>query len=181
MKELSLNILDVAKNSVTADAKNIDISVTETADGWMTLIIQDDGKGMNRETLNRVSDPFYTTRTTRKVGMGLPLLTLAAEQTGGTVRIESKTAENDPENHGTRVTATFDTNHLDFTPLGDVADSLCVLIQGSPEIDFTFTHERPGLSVEFSTKEIRQVLGDVSLAEYEVIAWIKKFIEEQYA
>ena len=96
MKELSLNILDIAKNSVTAGAKHIGILLREEADGWLTLTIQDDGKGMDEETLRRVTDPFYTTRTTRKVGMGIPLLTLAAEQTGGTVTIRSRPKETLP-------------------------------------------------------------------------------------
>lgn len=181
MKELSLNILDIAKNSVTAGAKHIGILLHEEADGWLTLTIQDDGKGMDEETLRQVTDPFYTTRTTRKVGMGIPLLTLAAEQTGGTVTIRSRPKETHPDDHGTEVLATFQTRHLDFTPLGNVTDSLCVLIQGNPEIDFTFIHTAPTFSVAFSTEEIRQILGnEVSLAEYEVIAWIRGYIEQQY-
>lgn len=181
MKELSLNILDIAKNSVTAGAKNIDIAIREDENGRLTLSIRDDGKGMDEETLRRVTDPFYTTRTTRKVGMGIPLLTLAAEQTGGKVSIRSKTKEKHPADHGTEVLATFDARHLDFTPLGDISESLCVLIQGSPEIDFSFIHTAPGLSVEFSTKEVRTVLGeDISLAEYDVLAWIRGYIRQQY-
>lgn len=178
MKELSLNILDITKNSVTAGAKNIGISLVEDEKGIMTLSITDDGCGMSAETLEKVSNPFYTTRTTRKVGMGIPLLTLAAEQTGGGVNIVSSTA---PEDHGTTISATFDTTSIDYTPLGDVVETVCLLIQGNPEIDFNFIHKTPKVDVSLSTKELREVLGeDVSLAEYEVLEWIKGFLSEQY-
>jgi len=140
MKELSLNILDITKNSVTAGAKNIEISLIEDENGILTLSIKDDGCGMSEETLKKVSNPFYTTRTTRKVGMGIPLLTLAAEQTGGKVTIVSST---EPENHGTEISATFNTKSIDFTPLGDIVETVCLLIQGNPEINFTFTHKHP--------------------------------------
>ncbi len=177
MKELSLNILDIAKNSVTAGAKNIGISLIEDEKGILTLCISDDGCGMSSETVERVSDPFYTTRTTRKVGMGIPLLTLAAEQTGGEVKIISST---DGEDRGTSISATFDTKSIDFTPIGDIVETICLLIQGNPEIDYTFVHKTPSLDVNLSTKELREVLGDVSLAEFEVLEWIKGFLGEQY-
>ena len=132
---------------------------------------------MDEETLKRVSDPFYTTRTTRKVGMGIPLLRLAAEQTGGEVRIESS---KDEIAHGTKVTATFDTTHIDFCPVGDIISSICVLISGNPDTDFVFLDETPERRVTLDTKELRAVLGEVSLAEYEVIMWIKEYLKGQY-
>lgn len=178
MKELSLNILDITKNSVTAGAKNIEISLIEDEKGILTLSIKDDGCGMSPETVEKVSNPFYTTRTTRKVGMGIPLLTLAAEQTGGSVKIISSTK---PEDHGTVISATFDTKSIDFTPLGDVVETVCLLIQGNPEIDFVFIHKTPSLDVRLSIPEIREILGEeVSVAEFEVIQWIKGFLGEQY-
>ena len=178
MKELSLNILDIAKNSVVAGAKNIAISLLEDEKGIMTLSIADDGCGMSKQTLEKVSDPFFTTRTTRNVGMGIPLLTLAAEQTGGTVTITSSTNEDD---HGTTISATFDTKSIDYTPLGDVVETVCLLIQGNPEIDYEFTHKTPVFEVKLATKELREALGgEVSLAEYEVLEWIKGFLDEQY-
>lgn len=180
MKELSLNILDIAQNSVSAGAKNIGIFLTETEEGMLTLSITDDGKGMSAEMVRAVTDPFCTTRTTRKVGMGIPLLKLACEQTGGSLRIESVPREEDPVNHGTVVTATFDTTSIDFTPLGDVTDTLIVLIQGHPEIEYRFTHTVPQGSVRLDTGELRDVLGDISLAEFEVLEWIRGALEEQY-
>ena len=177
MKELSLNILDITKNSTAAGASEILISLVTDEKGILTVTISDDGCGMDEETLKRVLDPFYTTRTTRKVGMGIPLLRLAAEQTGGEVRIESS---KDEIAHGTKVTATFDTTHIDFCPVGDIISSICVLISGNPDTDFVFLDETPERRVTLDTKELRAVLGEVSLAEYEVIMWIKEYLKGQY-
>lgn len=179
MKELSLNILDIAKNSVKAKAENILIKLDET-DEILTLTIKDDGCGMSEETVRNVMNPFYTTRTTRNVGLGIPLLKLAAEQTGGGLEITSVSETDSPENHGTTVTAVFFKNHLDFTPLGDVVSTVTVLIQGSPDIDWQFVHSLNGGSVELNTKELREILGDVPLDNYEVIKWIEDFLKEAY-
>ena len=179
MKELSLNILDVAKNSVTAGAENIEISLLTDAEGMLTLTIKDNGCGMTEETLKNVTDPFYTTRTTRRVGLGLPLLKLAAEQTGGTLVLSSSV---DEVLHGTALEARFDTNSIDFMPLGDIVSTVCILIAGSPEIDFLFEDVTDARSVRLDTKELREVLGDgISLAEPEVQAWISEYLKEQYA
>lgn len=177
MKELSLNILDIAKNSIAAGATEITISLVTDGDKMLTMTISDNGCGMDEETLKRVLDPFYTTRKTRKVGMGIPLLRLAAEQTGGGVEISST---KDEKLHGTTVRATFNTAHIDFAPIGDVVSSICVLISGNPDVDFVFIDETPERRVRLDTKELRAVLGDVSLAEYEVISWIRKYLSSQY-
>ncbi|MBQ2848086.1 MAG: sensor histidine kinase [Clostridia bacterium] len=179
MKELSLNILDIAKNSVKAKAENILIKLEET-DETLTLTIRDDGCGMSEETVRNVMNPFYTTRTTRNVGLGIPLLKLAAEQTGGNIEITSACEKDSPENHGTTVTAVFFKNHLDFTPLGDVISSVTVLIQGSPDIDWQFVHSLNGENIELNTKELREILGDVPLDNYEVIKWIEDYLKEAY-
>lgn len=181
MKELSLNILDVAENSVKAEAKNVEIKLEET-ENTLRLSIIDDGRGMKPDFLARVTDPFVTTRTTRSVGMGLSLLKLAAEQTGGDMTIESVSQELSPEKHGTCVTAFFHTDHIDFEPLGDVISTMMTLIQGSPDIDFVFEHTYPAGETALDTKEMRAVLGeDVKLDNAEVIAWIGQFLKEQYA
>ena len=178
MKELSLNILDVAKNSVTAGASNVLISLVTAADGWLTLTIKDDGCGMTDEVVRNVTDPFYTTRTTRKVGLGLPLLKLAAEQTGGALELCSST---DDELHGTTLRATFDTKSIDFMPIGDIVSTVCILIAGSPEIDFVFEDVTDARSVRLDTKELREVLGEgISLAEPEVQSWMSEYLKEQY-
>ena len=168
MKELSLNILDIAKNSVKAGASLITIRIED--DGvWRTLTIADNGCGMPPEMLATVTDPFTTSRKTRPVGMGIPLLKLAAEQTGGTLSIRSSQAE---EDHGTVVTATFDTTHLDCVPLGDYAGSIVTLIQGSPDIDFSFLYRTPSGEITLETAQMREVLGDVPLDTPEVLSWV---------
>ena len=179
MKELSLNILDIAENSVKANAALTEIEILENAD-ILTLIIKDNGCGMSKETLLSVTDPFYTTRTTRKVGMGLPLLKLEAEMTGGNISVESKHFSEFPDSHGTVVTAVFNKNHIDFTPLGDVVATLITLIQGHPDSDFNFLHKTESFTVQLNTTEVREVLGDVPLNSYEVIKWIEEYLKEQY-
>lgn len=179
MKELSLNILDIAENSVKAGANLTEISIEETEE-TITLTITDDGSGMKREILETVTNPFYTTRTTRKVGMGLPLLKLEAEMTGGTMTVSSRHFSEFPDNHGTCVSATFYKNHIDYTPLGDVVSSMTTLIQGHPDTDFLFTHKGNGIDVLLDTRELREVLGEVPLNTYEVIKWIENFLNEQY-
>ena len=178
MKELSLNILDVAKNSVVARASLIEISLILDDNGWLTLTIADDGCGMSEEIVENVTNPFYTTRTTRKIGLGLPLLKLAAEQTGGGLKLTSSVNESD---HGTVVKATFNTSSIDFTPIGDIVSTICILIAGSPQIDFSFCDKSPVGEVLLDTREIRAVLGeDISLAEPEVQQWISEYLKEQY-
>ena len=174
-----MNILDVAENSVKAGASLIQILLTEQGD-LLTIEIIDDGCGMSADVVRSVIDPFYTTRTTRKVGMGVPLLKMACEQTGGELTIRSVTQEDDPQNHGTHVTATFHTNHIDFTPLGDVTATILTLIQGHPNTDFLFRHTKDGHVVELDTRSLREVLEDVPLSSYDVIQWIGGYLQEQY-
>ncbi len=180
MKELSLNILDIAENSVKAKATLTEILIWED-ERTLTLTIRDNGTGMEEDFLKRVTDPFTTTRTTRKVGMGIPLLKMEAEMTGGSFRIDSVSEKKDPEHHGTETEAFFYKDHLDFIPLGDVVSSVVTLIQGHPDTDFLFRHEAEEGTVELDTRDIREVLGeDVPLNEYEVIKWIEESLKEQY-
>ena len=176
MKEISLNILDIAENSVKANASLTEIYVEEVAE-TLKLTIKDDGCGMDEQAVKSVIDPFYTTRKTRKVGLGIPLLKLACEQTGGSLSIVSNATAN---GHGTTVTALFFKNHIDFTPLGDVSASIVTLIQGHPETDFLFRHTTDKGCVELDTRELRTVLEDVPLDTYEVICWIRDNLGEQY-
>ncbi len=180
MKELSLNILDIAENSVKARASLIEISLEEAGE-TLTLIIADNGCGMKPDILKGVINPFYTTRTTRKVGLGVPLLKMAAEQTGGSVTMESVHESDDPDRHGTVVTAVFYKNHIDFTPLGDIVSTMTTLIQGSPQLDFVFRHTSNDLDVSLDTREMREVLGEeVPLNTPEVLHWIAESLREQY-
>lgn len=178
MKELSLYVLDIAMNSVKAGASHIAITLSERGN-WLTFSVTDDGCGMRADQVARLSDPFFTTRTTRKVGLGVPFLRMLAEQTGGTVEICSVSKEVSDE-HGTTIKATFDMSSIDFIPLGDMISTVVTLVQGSPERDFCYTHERENGTVSLDTAELREALGDVSLAEPEVLAWIRDYLEEQY-
>ena len=179
MKELSLNILDIVENSVKAGASLTEIYVTETEE-LLTLSVKDNGSGMSEETVNAVTNPFYTTRTTRKVGLGIPLLKMAAEQTGGHIEITSRTREDHPDSHGTEISAHFYKSHLDFTPLGDVISTVQTLVQGHPDVDFLFVHTTPRGTVTADTREMREVLGDIPLSSFEVISWLGDYLKEQY-
>ncbi len=180
MDDLSLYVLDITMNSVRAGAKNIDIVLAEEGE-WLTFSVTDDGCGMSAEQVARLSDPFFTTRKTRKVGLGIPFLTMLAEMTGGRVEIQSTPEAESPDAHGTVIKATFGRNHIDFIPLGDMVETVKTLIQGSPDINFTYTHTMSDREVRLSCAELRGILGEeISLAEFEVLAWIDGFLREQY-
>ncbi|MDO4565545.1 MAG: ATP-binding protein [Clostridia bacterium] len=174
MKELSLNILDIAQNSIKAGASLVDIRLNESGD-LLQIEIEDDGCGMSEELLRRVTDPFSTSRTTRKVGMGLPLFKLAAEQTGGRLDIAST------EGKGTLVRAVFNRGHIDCAPLGDIVGTIIALVQGSPDIDFVFRHSRGDKAAELDTRLMREALGgEVPLNEPDVLTWAKESLMDQY-
>ena len=179
MKELSLNILDITENSVKAKATLVEILLIENSD-TLTITIKDNGTGMTDEVLEHVRNPFYTTRTTRKVGMGIPLFQFAAEQTGGNVTIMSKHFSAFPDDHGTTVTALFYKKHIDFTPLGDIVSTVQLLVQGDPNVDFVYIHDKSSGRVELDTRELREVLEDVPLNSFEVLSWIGDNLKEQY-
>lgn len=173
MRELSLNILDIAQNSISAGASLITIEVSEnTTDNTLLIGIYDNGKGMSEEQVKSVIDPFFTTRTTRKVGMGIPLFKMAAEQTGGSLEIKSELGV------GTDVKAYFKTDSVDFTPLGDVASTIQMLITMNTDRDFVYKHTVNEKEFVCDTREIKEILGDVPLDTYEVSQWLKDFITE---
>ena len=179
MKELSLNILDITENSVKAGATLTEIILDES-DKTLTITVKDDGCGMSPEMVKSVTDPFCTTRTTRSVGLGIPLLVLSAEQTGGFVKITSKQADGIDGTHGTTVIAHYNKDHIDFTPLGDVVSTVTTLIQGHPDTDFLFIHKKGDGEVRLDTRELREVLIDVPLDSFEVLQWIDENLKEQY-
>lgn len=173
MRELSLNILDIAQNSISAGAPLITIEVNEnTIDHTLLIGIYDNGKGMSEKQVKSVIDPFFTTRTTRKVGMGIPLFKMAAEQTGGSLEIKSELGV------GTEVKAYFKTDSVDFTPLGDVASTIQMLITMNTDRDFVYKHTVDGKEFICDTREIKAILGDVPLDSYEISQWILEFIKE---
>lgn len=178
MKELSLHVLDIAQNSIKAGATQLQITLSRP-ERWLTITIEDDGHGMPPEFLATVTDPFTTTRTTRKVGMGLPLFRLAAEQTGGSLSVESHQATVERPEHGTKVTAVFDTQHLDCAPVGDMTSTILTLLQGNPELELTYIRREGTEEKLLSTVEMREVLGEeIPLNAPEVLAWARAFLEE---
>ncbi len=166
--------MDVAQNSVRAQASLVKIIVNESdKDDLLKISIEDNGCGMTQEQVSQVIDPFFTTRTTRKVGLGVPLFKLSAEQTGGSFDIKSKPGE------GTLTEASYIKSHVDMTPLGDINSTVEILIRCNPDIDFVFTRSTDSGSFTLDTRELREVLGDVSLDTPDVLEWIKQYLEEQ--
>lgn len=181
MEDFSLYVLDITMNSVRAGATKIDIQLLETEE-MLTFSVRDNGCGMTKEMTERLTDPFFTTRKTRKVGLGVPFLKMLSDMTGGSFAIHSVPEAENPEEHGTYIEASFGLHHIDFIPLGDMVGTLLTLIQGSPEIDFEYLHRKPSGEVRLSCQELKGVLGeDISLASYEILAWIKEYLEEGYA
>ena len=176
MKELSLNLLDVATNSITAGATTISLkTIYNIPTHTLTMTIEDDGCGMSKEMLDRVCDPFTTSRTTRKVGLGLPLFRQSAEGTGGSFQIDSTLGK------GTVVTATFKPDNIDCMPMGDIISTVTTLVSGSPDIDFVFSDVSPKREVYLDTREMREALGEgVSLALLDVQIWMAEYLKEQY-
>lgn len=169
-----MNVLDIAQNSVVAEASLIEIVLTiDTEKQRLSLSVKDNGKGMSPEMLETVTDPFTTSRTTRRVGLGLPLLKMIAEQTEGGLNIEST------QGVGTIVNAHFTLGHIDLMPVGDMASTMSALIQCNPDIDFVFTASADGDSFTGDTREMRLILGeDISFAIPQVALWLKDYFEE---
>lgn len=173
MTELSLNILDVVTNSIRAGADLIEVTVDiDTSNDALTIKIADNGCGMTEEELARVEDPFYTTRTTRKIGLGVPLFKMAALGTGGSFDIKSNPGE------GTTVTARFTLSHIDRMPLGDISATMHTLITSNTQIDFIYTYRFDSKQFILDTRLFRQILDDVPLDNPEVSAYIKEYLNE---
>lgn len=146
-----MHILDVVENSVNAAASEVRIRVTEDIEkDLLSVEIEDNGRGMDRSTVDKVLDPFYTTGTTRRVGLGLPLLAQAARETGGDVEISSEPGR------GTRIKACFRHSHIDRKPLGSMAETLATLIAGHPEIHFTYEQQDDETSFRLDSNEMRE-------------------------
>ena len=173
MRELSLNILDIAQNSISAGASLTEILVKEnTAEKTLLIGIYDNGKGMSEEQVKNVQDPFFTTRTTRKVGMGIPLFKLAAEQTGGSFKITSELGV------GTRVDALFKTDSIDFTPLGDIEATVSTIVSMNEDKDFVYTRSVDEKEFVFKSADVKKILDGVPLSEPSVNNWIEDYIRE---
>ena len=173
MKELSLHILDIAQNSIAAGAENIAIGINEDeAANTYTITVEDDGCGMSEEMVRRVTDPYVTSRTTRKVGMGISLLIHSAEQAGGHLSIESEIGK------GTKLEAMFVYDHIDRPELGDMAGVMTILIGGNPEIRFQYKHQKNENEYTLDTDEIKETLEGLPINEPEVLQFIREMIRE---
>jgi len=177
LREISLHILDLAQNSLAAGALNIDIYLwADRRADTLTLRVKDDGRGMDEEFLRRVADPFATTRKTRKTGLGLPFVRMAAELTGGSFHISSRKGE------GTEVTAVFGLSSIDRMPVGDLAETLVTLTSqcGAAGAEFIFSLKDGGKSFDYSTREVRRALGgDISLQDADVLQCLTAIIRKE--
>lgn len=170
-----MHVLDIVQNSIKAGATLVTVAFTVDENRVLTFSVRDDGCGMAPEFLARVTDPFTTTRTTRRVGLGIPMLKQSAEMAGGTFGIESEVGK------GTCIHASFDLTNIDCIPMGDICDSLITLIVLNPETpDFVFQASASGRKALFDTRQVREALGGVGLAAPEVAAWIKESIDEEF-
>ncbi|HKL93960.1 MAG TPA: ATP-binding protein [Clostridia bacterium] len=171
MREIALNILDIVENSVKAEAKSVKIEVLAERE-FLTVRISDDGKGMSREFLARVTDPFATTRTTRKVGMGIPFFKEAAEVTGGRFNITSELGV------GTTTEAVFFIDSIDREPLGDIADTLTTLLSDCENVDYILVYKVEQREFIFDTRELKAQLNGISISEPEILQTIREFLKD---
>jgi hypothetical protein len=180
MREITLHLLDLAENSVSAGARTVQIAVCEDLKAdLLTVSIQDDGRGMDPETVKKVTDPFYTSRTTRKVGLGIPLFKGAAEECNGGLTISSKQGE------GTRVDVSFQHSHIDRMPLGNLSSTFLGLLVGHPDVHwiFRYTARKNGAeeTFEFDDQPVKETLEGVSLTHPEVLTFVRGMLEEGIA
>ena len=174
MDELSLNILDIAQNSISADATLVEIDVDENDNSDEILIrVKDNGKGMSEDFLKTVEDPFITTRTTRRIGLGISFFKEAAEITGGSIELKSELGA------GTTITGYFTLNHIDRQPIGNLTETIITLVSLNPEIDFTFRYKINEKEFLFSTQEVKVLLGeDTVLSAPPIVSFLTEYISE---
>lgn len=174
MQDLSLHILDIAENSIAAGARLITILLREDpVSDLLTLEITDDGRGMSAEEVRQAVDPFVTTRTTRRVGLGLALLRQAAREAGGDLEIRSSPGQ------GTTVVTTFQLGHVDRKPLGEIADTVTALLAAAGSVEIRFEHFREGKTVMFDTREARAQLGDLPLDSAEALRFVREYLHQE--
>ena len=173
LPEISLNVLDIAQNSIRAEADLIEIGVlVDRKADTLTVIINDNGCGMTKEQIAHVEDPFFTTRSTRKIGLGVPFFKMSAIITGGSFEITSEVKV------GTKVKAVFVLSHIDRMPLGDINSTIHTLVTYNTNIDFVYTYEFDGESFVLDTRQMKEILGGVPLDSPEVSAYIKEYLDE---
>jgi anti-sigma regulatory factor (Ser/Thr protein kinase) len=173
LREISLHLLDIAENSIAADAKNVEIFVEEDLQNdRLKAVVQDDGRGMDEQLLTRITDPFVTSRTTRKVGLGIPLLKAAAEACNGFLVIASEPGR------GTRLEVDFQRSHIDRMPLGDLVGTMLTLEVAYPNVHWVFNYRADGTEFVFDDKPIKRELEGLPLTEPSVLAFIRQLLKE---
>ena len=173
MKELSLHVYDLMENSTAANAKDVFLTIRDSlADNLFHFTIQDNGKGMSPEFLARVTDPYTTSRTTRKVGLGLPLIKMNTENCGGGMKLESELGK------GTTLQFWFQHNHWDRPPMGDLTGTLVMLVSQHEDIHFVIRYVTDNDEFVFDTDEVREALGGMSMNNLEIISMLKEMISE---
>ncbi len=172
MKDLSLHILDIVQNAIKAKATAIDIIIQNKNNKELYISIIDNGIGIAPEILATIDDPYTTSRTTRKVGLGIPLFKQNAERTGGHLHITSELDK------GTELTAQFHQDHIDCLPLGDISGVVALLVNANPDIDFKYIHTVNNNSYIFDTVEVKKILGDTPINSTEIHQFIKEMIKE---
>lgn len=173
MRDLSLHLMDIIQNSIAA--KSSSICITFKADknkDMLIMSVADNGVGMDEELVKKVVDPFFTTRDTRKVGLGIPLLAASCERSSGNLTIESA------KGVGTTLTATFRLSHIDRPPLGDVVETVIAVISSNPEIEMNLKFISEKGVFDFSTTDVKQKIGDIPINHYEILTWIKEYLSE---
>ena len=174
MRELADNIMDIAQNSISAGASLTEVHVCIShEEDRITFVFRDNGCGMDADMVKAVTEPFTTSRKTRKVGLGIPLLKMTAEMTGGSIRIDSTVGV------GTVVTADFGLSHIDRPPMGDVAGAFFSLVIMNPETDFLFTYVVDGKDFTFDTRQVREAVAPIPLNQMEIASWIKDCISTE--
>jgi anti-sigma regulatory factor (Ser/Thr protein kinase) len=172
LKELSLHLLDIAENSIAAGARRIRITISEnTCSDLLQMSVEDDGRGMSEEMTAQVTDPFVTTRTTRKVGLGIPLLKFAAESCNGTLEIASRQGE------GTSIAVQFQRSHIDRMPMGDLSSTILHLVVANPQVHWVFDYRFNDQGAIFDDAPIKQELGDIPMTEPDVLAVLQEMIQ----
>ncbi|MDI9494873.1 MAG: ATP-binding protein [Bacillota bacterium] len=173
MKEISMHILDITMNSIKADATLVEIKIEDSIkNNWLKITVTDNGRGMSEEVIERVTNPFFTTRTTRKVGLGLPMLKEACERCGGYLKIESELGK------GTKVFCCFERDNIDRAPLGNVGETIMTIINSGNNVELIYIHKTDEGEFVFDTKEVKKILEGMDINDMNVLLWIKEYINE---
>jgi len=174
MEEICAHILDITANAVTAGATHVAVSIeADRKNNLLSVRFKDDGRGMDEEMVKRVVDPFFSTKKGKKVGLGIPLLKGTAETCGGTFSLTSKPGE------GVDISVSFQLDHPDLPPLGNLKDTIIVSVVGNPDVDFSFSYTADGNTFSLYTREIREMIGDVPINHPEIVKFLTEYLDEK--